>query len=129
MGRARGERRVALPADRLTLNQWTLEGQWEVGEESAVLEVAGGSIAYRFEGRDLNLVLVPPSAGAASFAVRVDGSPPGEDRGLDVDAAGEGVVDRPRMYQLVRLRGPTRQRTAEITFRDAGVAAYVFTFG
>ena len=33
------------------------------------------------------------------------------------------------MYQLVRQRGPIRQRTFEITFLDAGVGAYVFTFG
>ena len=116
--------------DGLTLNRWTLAGDWTVGEESAVLEAPGGSIAYRFEGRDLNLVLTPPASGdAAGFAVRLDGRPPGDDHGLDVDASGEGAVDEPRMYQLVRRRGPTRQRTVEITFRDAGLAAYVFTFG
>jgi thiol-disulfide isomerase/thioredoxin len=129
VGHARGERRVNAPADGLTLNQWTLAGEWTVGEESAVAEASGGSIAYRFEGRDLNLVLGPPSGGPARFAVRLDGSPPGDDHGLDVDEAGEGVIDGPRMYQLVRRRGPTRQRTVEITFRDPGVAAYVFTFG
>ena len=95
-----------------------------------MLEAPGGSIAYRFEGRDLNLVLTPPASGdAARFAVRLDGRPPGDDHGLDVDASGEGAVDEPRMYQLVRRRGPTRQWTVEITFRDAGLAAYVFTFG
>jgi thiol-disulfide isomerase/thioredoxin len=124
VGDARGERRVALPAARLALNQWTLAGGWTVGEESAVLEEAGGSIAYRFEGRDLNLVL----AGAASFAVRLDGDPPGDDRGLDVAASGVGAVSEPRMYQLVRQRTP-RRRTVEITFDAPGVRAYVFTFG
>ena len=33
------------------------------------------------------------------------------------------------MYQLVRQRGPIRQRTFEITFDGPGVRAYVFTFG
>ena len=130
VGHARGERRVDSAAGSLTLNQWTLAGDWTVGEESAVLDAPGGSLAYRFEGRDLNLVLTPPASGdAARFAVRLDGEPPGDDHGLNVDASGEGAVDEPRMYQLVRRRGPTRQRTVEITFRDAGVAAYVFTFG
>ena len=59
----------------------------------------------------------------------LDGRPPGEDHGLDVDESGEGAVDEPRMYQLVRQRGPVRQRTFEITFLDPGVRAYVFTFG
>ena len=33
------------------------------------------------------------------------------------------------MYQLVRCRGPIRERTVEITFDEPGVRAYVFTFG
>jgi hypothetical protein len=33
------------------------------------------------------------------------------------------------MYQLVRRRGPVGRRTFEVTFLDAGVRAYVFTFG
>ena len=50
-----------------------------------VLEAAAGSIAYRFEGRDLNLVLAAP-ARRSTFTVRLDGEPPGDDHGLDVDA-------------------------------------------
>jgi thiol-disulfide isomerase/thioredoxin len=124
VGGARGERFVHVPADRLDLNQWALNGEWSVGEESAVLDAAGGSLAYRFEGRDLNLVLT----GAGPFTVRLDGEPPGDDGGLDVDVAGDGVLDEPRMYQLVR-QGEPRPRTVEITFHAAGVRAYVFTFG
>lgn len=48
---------------------------------------------------------------------------------LDVDESGEGAVSEPRMYQLIRQRGPIRQRTFEIRFLDPGVRAYVFTFG
>jgi hypothetical protein len=33
------------------------------------------------------------------------------------------------MYQLVRQRAGGAERTFEITFLDAGVRAYVFTFG
>ena len=127
VGYARGEGRVTARADGPGFNQWSLSGDWSVGDESAALDTAGGSIAYRFEGRDLNLVLAAP-AGAARFEVRLDGRPPGDDHGLDVAESGEGVVDEPRMYQLVRQRSPG-QRTFEITFRDPGVEAYVFTFG
>jgi thioredoxin family protein len=77
-----------------------------VGEEAAVLDTAPGSIAYRFEGRDLNLVLAPPALGGpVRFAVRVDGLPPCDDRGLDVDESGAGTLSEPRMYQLVRQSG------------------------
>jgi hypothetical protein len=124
VGYDRGERRVA-PAAGLALNQWTLDGGWSVGDEDAVLDSAPGSIAYSFAGRDLNLVM---GGGPARFTVRIDGEPPGDDHGLDTDAAGEGAVSEPRMYQLVRQRA-ARQRTVEIEFRDAGVTTYVFTFG
>jgi thiol-disulfide isomerase/thioredoxin len=128
VGDGRGERRRDdVPAARLGINDWGLDGPWEVGSESATLEVAPGAIAYRFEGRDLNLVMGPGNGGAVRFSVSVDGAAPGADSGLDIDPAGEGVVDEPRMYQL--LRGPARARTAEIAFRDPGVRAYVFTFG
>ena len=33
------------------------------------------------------------------------------------------------MYQLVRHRGGAAERAFEITFHEAGVRAYVFTFG
>ena len=130
LGSARGERRSDRPADELTLNQWTLAGEWSVGREAAVLDAAGGSIAYRFEGRDLNLVLAAPASGApVRFTVLLDGQPPAAAHGLDVVESGEGTLSDPRMYQLVRQRGPIRQRTFEITFDSPGVRAYVFTFG
>ena len=129
VGDARGERRIDPPAAGLALNQWALSGRWTVGEESAALDTVPGSIAYRFEGRDLNLVLAPPAGGAVRFAVLIDGRPPGDDRGLDVEESGAGVVAEPRMYQLVRQGRPVRERTVEITFLDPGVRAYVFTFG
>jgi thiol-disulfide isomerase/thioredoxin len=129
VGWARGERRVDRRPDGLALNHWSLVGAWSVGDEAAVLDKPGGSIAYRFQARDLNLVLAPSAAGApVGFTVRLDGRPPGGDRGLDVDASGGGVVSEPRMHQLVRQRAAA-ERTFEITFGDPGVRAYVFTFG
>jgi thiol-disulfide isomerase/thioredoxin len=130
VGYARGERRTDGRADELALNDWALVGEWSVGEESAVLQAAGGSIAYRFQARDLNLVLAPSDASApVRFAVRVDGQPPGDAHGLDVDESGGGAITEPRMYQLVRQRGAIAERGFEITFHDPGARAYVFTFG
>jgi thiol-disulfide isomerase/thioredoxin len=130
VGDARGERRSDSRADGLALNQWALTGEWSVGEEDAVLEAPAGSIAYRFQARDLNLVLAPPAAGGpVRFAVLLDGQPPGDAHGVDVDESGEGAVSEPRMYQLVRQPGGAAEREFEITFLDPGVRAYVFTFG
>lgn len=129
LGHGRGAGRVDSPT-HLALNRWTLSGDWDVEEESAVLGAAGGSLTFRFHARDLNLVLAPPAAGApARFTVLLDGQPPGDDHGLDINDVGEGTVDEPRMYQLVRQRGGATERDFEITFLDPGVRAYVVTFG
>ena len=118
-----------LHLDGPALNHWALAGEWSVGEEAVVLGAAGGSLAYRFEARDVNLVLAPPPGAAVRFEVLLDGQAPGDAHGLDVSDDGRGVLDEPRMYQLVRQSGGVVQRTFEITFLDSGVRAYVFTFG
>jgi hypothetical protein len=72
-----------------------------------------------------------PAAGGSPvrFSVRLDGRPPGEDRGDDVDGGGSGTVTGPRLHNLVRQAGPVVDRTFEITFHDPGVRAFAFTFG
>jgi hypothetical protein len=113
---------------RLALDEWGLFGSWTVRPQAAVLDEPGGRIVFRFRGRDLNLVL---GAGArpVRFVVRLDGEPPGDAQGLDVDVEGRGTVTEARLHQLVRQHGRIVDRTFSITFLDAGVQAYVFTFG
>jgi thiol-disulfide isomerase/thioredoxin len=118
------------PLTALPLNRWSLAGTWTVGREFATLDDTSGRIAYRFHARDLHLVLAPSAPDRPiRFRVRLDGAAPGADHGTDVDAAGWGRVDSPRLYQLVRQAGPVADRTFEIEFLDAGVRAYAFTFG
>ena len=128
VGYAQAERRARGPAGELSLNEWALSGTWKDQEEAAELETAPGSIAYRFQARDLNLVLTPVGS-EVPFTVLLDGQPPGDARGLDVDEQGAGTVSEPRLYQLVRQPGAVRERTFEIAFHEPGVRAHVFTFG
>jgi len=115
---------------RLTLNQWALQGDWNVGEEDARLANAGGDIRYRFHARDLHLVLAPADGGKpVRFRVLIDGKAPEGNHGSDIDASGAGVVDGHRLYQLVRQRAGVEEHTFEIRFLDSGVHAYAFTFG
>jgi thiol-disulfide isomerase/thioredoxin len=115
---------------RLSLNQWGLGGAWNVGAESAVLQQAPGRIAFRFHSRDLHIVLGPPGSGrVVRFKVRLDGAAPGDDHGVDSNADGTGEIREPRMYQLIRQKGLTRDRTFEIEFDDPGVEVFSFTFG
>jgi thiol-disulfide isomerase/thioredoxin len=120
-------RSYQLPA-RIPLNQWALGGEWTIGPES-LLGGAGGSIAFRYHARDANLVLSAGSRDPIPFRVLVDGQGPGRLHGVDVDEDGNGVLHAGRMYQLVREPGRVRERTVQVTFREAGAEAYVFTFG
>ncbi|MGU7784318.1 cytochrome c biogenesis protein DipZ [Burkholderia sp. PU8-34] len=114
----------------LMANQWALDGRWSVADENARLDSPGGRIVYRFRGRDLHLVLAPGRDGKpVRFRVLIDGKAPGADRGMDIDAGGNGTVTEQRLYQLVRLAIGSGEHTFEITFLDPGVQAYAFTFG
>ena len=114
----------------LRLNEWSLSGDWTIGDERADLNRAGGAIAYRFHARDLHLVLGPGADGKpVRFKVTIDGAAPGDGHGADTDAGGAGVVTGERLYQLVRQDGAVRDRLFEIEFLDPGVRAYAFTFG
>lgn len=111
------------------MNHWALDGEWTIGTESVVLEQAGGTIAFRFRARDAHLVLASGARSPIAFRVLVDGEAPGHAHGVDVDADGHGQLDGSRLYQLVRQHDAICERTLEITFREPGAEAYVFTFG
>jgi Cytochrome c biogenesis protein len=114
----------------LRLNQWALSGNWTVGAESATSNSAGGKITFRFHARDLHLVLGPREDGKpVRFRVTIDGRAPAQDRGVDVDTKGVGVVHEQRLYQLIRQSESVQDRTFTIEFLDPGVQAYAFTFG
>jgi thiol-disulfide isomerase/thioredoxin len=129
-GAAHDEPRTYAAPESLRLNHWALVGDWTIEARASVLDRADGGIAFRFHARDVNLVLRRRArATPAPFRVLVDGEPPGDAHGADVDEQGHGTLLEPRLYQLVREPGPIADRTFEITFLAASVEAYVFTFG
>jgi len=113
----------------LALGQWAYAGRWTVEQQLGRLDAAGGALSIRFKARDLHLVLGGPDGQPIRFRVTLDGQAPGDDHGLDIDAAGNGQVSDHRLYQLVRQKNGARERTFTITFLDPGVEAYAFTFG
>jgi thiol-disulfide isomerase/thioredoxin len=117
LGSARGPRHRALT------------GEWTIEAEKIVLNGAGGSLAFRFHARDAHLVLNRAAPEPIPFRVTLDGEPPGASHGVDVDEAGNGVLDAGRMYQLIRQHSDVRERTVEIAFLAPGAEAYAFTFG
>jgi cytochrome c biogenesis protein CcdA/thiol-disulfide isomerase/thioredoxin len=115
---------------QLALNDWSLDGQWNVGPERATSGAPASRIVYRFHARDLHLVLGPGADHKpVRFKVLVDGKAPGDAHGTDVAPDGSGSVTEQRLYQLVRQTGGVTDRTFSIEFLDPGVSAYAFTFG
>jgi len=68
-----------------------------------------------------------PSCPAAGSVV-LDGKPVGEARGVDVDADGFARFDRSDMIRLV-TGAPRRHHVLTLSSSDAGLRAYVLTFG
>jgi cytochrome c biogenesis protein CcdA/thiol-disulfide isomerase/thioredoxin len=140
IGYARAERFVSpqgLAQDKLKtyaaaplqLNEWSLEGPWLDSRQSALSFAPGAKISFRFHARDLHLVLGSHSGKPVRFRVSLDGQAPGQNAGVDISADGTGVVREQRLYQLIRQKGPVRDRTFTIEFLDPGVDAFSFTFG
>ena len=115
---------------RLSLNEWAPSGRWTLAQHAAVLDEAPGRIAFRFQARDVNLVMGPPARGSSvPFRVLLDGAAPGDAHGFDVDAGGNGSLADQRLYQLIRQPGSVAESLIEIEFLGAGAEAYCFTFG
>jgi thiol-disulfide isomerase/thioredoxin len=123
-------RRVYERPGRLGGNAWAVSGDWTIGEEAARCEAPAARLAYRFQARDVNLVLgATRREQPVPIRVRIDGQPPGADHGSDTDAGGRAVVAERRLYQLVRQAGAVRDREVEIEFLAPGAEVYAFTFG
>ncbi|MGN6154915.1 MAG: cytochrome c biogenesis protein DipZ [Sphingomicrobium sp.] len=119
----------SIPA-RLKLNDWALGGRWSIAPQVATSLEPGAAIAFRFQARDLHLVLGPAVGGKpVRFKVTIDGRAPGADAGADIGPDGSGMVTEERLYQLVRQKGDVKEHLFTITFLDPGVRAFSFTFG
>jgi thiol-disulfide isomerase/thioredoxin len=115
---------------RLSLNEWAPSGTWTLAQHAAVVNERGGRIAFRFQARDVNLVMGPAARGSSvPFRVQLDAAAPGDAHGFDVDDQGNGTLSEQRLHQLIRQTGPIRERLVEIEFLGVGAEAYCFTFG
>jgi thiol-disulfide isomerase/thioredoxin len=113
----------------LRLNQWALSGIWTLTQRAAQMHEPGGSIAFRFHARDVNLVMGPMERErSVRFRVFLDGDPAVGARGVDAPVD-QSVVRDQRTYQLIRQAGSIEERLFEIEFLDPDIEAYCFTFG
>jgi Thioredoxin like C-terminal domain len=60
-----------------------LSGAWTMRGDAVVLNTSIGRIAYRFQARDVHLLMGPSTKGApVGFRLLIDGQPPNEAHGL-----------------------------------------------
>jgi cytochrome c biogenesis protein CcdA/thiol-disulfide isomerase/thioredoxin len=120
-----GTKSYVAPAD-LRTSHFALSGTWREDAESATA-VSGAAIDASVVGKDVYLVLSPPSAGAGTLAVELDGRPITAARAGDDVHGGVVRIDRQRLYHLVSAPKAEHHR---LTLRASpGVGAYAFTFG
>ena len=118
------------PPPSLGLNEWSPAGSWSISRRAATATAPHARLAYRFQARDVNLVMGPAARGTAiPFRVRLDGQPATGAHGIEVDADGAGTVRDQRLYQLIRQPAPITERVFEIEFLAPGVELFCFTFG
>jgi hypothetical protein len=118
------------PPDRLRLNEWAPSGGWSISRRAATATGPNARLAFRFQARDVNLVMGAAERGPSiPFRVYLDGQPATGAHGTDVDADGSGVVFEQRTFQLIRQPAAISERVFEIEFLESGVELFCFTFG
>ena len=118
------------PPDRLRLNEWAPSGGWSISRRAASATSPNARLAFRFQARDVNLVMGPAERGTSiPFRVFLDGQPATGAHGTDVDDGANGAVSEQRTYQLIRQPAPISERVFEIEFLESGAELFCFTFG
>lgn len=122
----------AMP-EHLTLDTVYLEGDWfSAAEYVEKVNEAPGQILLQYRAAEVNLVLMPPEDRSAQVFVVQDCE------FLSKDAWGEDVredefgkpyvlIDRPRMYRLVKNPDFETHKLA-LSMPDSGIRVYAFTF-
>ncbi len=109
--------------DNLSLNQWSLGGDWSIGKESS-LSSGGAQLQINYSAREVYLVMSGPAG--AKVGVSVDGiDRPG---GTDLNQQNQVTLDSARLYTIVSTDKFLKDKRLTLTF-PPGVTVNAFTFG
>jgi len=114
--------------DRREPGTITLNGDWRTDRQNVELKQGTGELVLPFTAGEVNLVMQPGPSGHAAVKVMLDGQPVGNGRGMDVGSDGVAPFDRSGMIRLV-AGASLRRHVLTLSSSDAGLRAYVFTFG
>ena len=115
-------------SNNLKPDEWSLGGQWKVGQESTLSTGHDSKLRIRFSARELYLVMSGPTG--ARIGLSMGGTPlsPTNLGGSDVDANGTVLLGGARLYRLVK--SDTYLNAKELTLAiPSGVTINAFTFG
>ncbi len=110
----------------LSSNTFAFAGSWVVGNERA-MPTTGATLTFRFNAKDVFLVMRPKSEIAGKIRVSLDGN-------IVTDAAGDDVknsiitIDTDRLYKLIKLQ-TSGEHLLKLEFLDNTLELYAFTFG
>jgi len=112
----------------LQLNEFALNGRWNVGSESITPLSSGAEIEGGVQARNVYLVMTSGGDVPRTGRVLLGGQPiPAADSGTDVGPGGYFTVRAQRLYNLVKLSADAQFLvTVQL---PPGVSAYDFTFG
>src|SRR5258708_2230613 len=107
-----------------------LKGSWQINKEYIQSQKDGSSVSLDFAANQVYLVMdKAPNATQSKISVTMDGQPlPQKYWTKDMDASGQIIVDSPRKYDIVDLKGDYGRHVIELTFPN-GAMPFVFTFG
>ncbi len=104
-------------------DEWTLGGAWDVASQAITAVSDGATLALKYTGRDVYLVMGGPPG--STVKVSVDGK---ASLGSDVGPNSTVTLSGSRLYRLVESQQSSTGATLRLTFSH-GVSANAFTFG
>ena len=111
------------PASDPDSSKWNLSGTWKVDGESITAVSGDATLTYRFDGREMYLVM----GGTEGATVKVEVNGRIQHPGQDV-ADGTAIIHQHRLYRLVSLPKAAEGTLVTLHF-SPGVTANAFTFG
>jgi len=102
-----------------------LEGEWDVTDEYARNQQAGGKIVLKYYAKEVYMV----ASGSEDITIKVlrDGQPALDNSGADVEK-GIGKINDERLYHLISEE-EVGEHLLEIEIENPGLNAFTFTFG
>ena len=115
---------ILLPAS-IPLHRFAVSGEWNFSQEFAEASEPDSQLNLHFFAKDVYLVLDSPKPGRIRIEILGETA---KNLSEDLDQNNEITIDEAHLYHLASFELPL-EGTLVITYLDAGIQSYAFTFG